>query len=213
MTISTRNFGRWWLSLAVVCLLLTILGSRPALAQAPGNQFGAPSIRRPTTSPYLNLFRDNNNNNRALNFGLNYQRLVRPEQELRNYSANLNTQIGTLADRVDSQIAPDGSVTVPGTGHSTSFMNTGGYFSGGGSGSGVRGAGQRGFGGSGGGGSNAGGGYAGGANAGAQGRAFAGQAYRNTQQNLYNRGVSQGSNFGTRSGGFGSAPSGRQGSR
>lgn len=211
MIISTRSFGRWS-SMVVVCLLLTMFGSRPALAQAPGNQFGAPSIRRPTTSPYLNLFRDNNNN-RALNFGLNYQRLVRPEQELRNYSANLNTQIGTLSDRVDSQIAPDGSVTVPGTGHSTSFMNTGGYFSGGGSGSGVRGTGQRSFGGSGGGGGAAGGGYASGANAGAQGRAFAGQAYRNTQQNLYNRGVSQGANFGSRSGGFGAAPGGRQPSR
>lgn len=112
----------------IVALLLGIGWSAPAMAQ--GNQFGAPSIQRPTTSPYLNLLRGGNN--RALNFGLNYQRGVRPEQDLRRYSAGLNNNIGNVQNDLNRVIGPDGSLQVPGTGHTTSFMNTRGYFSGGG---------------------------------------------------------------------------------
>ncbi|MBL8850121.1 MAG: hypothetical protein JNG89_10570 [Planctomycetaceae bacterium] len=129
MTINSRLLGRWVFMMVIASLMLATVGTRNATAQSPSNQFGAPSIRRPTTSPYLNLFRDNNSNNRALDFGLNYQRLVRPERELRNYSAQLNNQVNTLQNDFNSVIAADGSIKVPGTGHQTSFMNTGGYFS------------------------------------------------------------------------------------
>lgn len=127
-----RNFaltlaGRFGLT-GLVALLLSLGWSAPAMAQ--GNQFGAPGIQRPTTSPYLNLFRGGNN--RALNFGLNYQRGVRPERDLRQYSAGLNNNIGALQNDFNRAIGPDGSLIVPGTGHKTSFMNTGGYYSGGG---------------------------------------------------------------------------------
>lgn len=111
----------------IMALLLALAGSSSVMAQ--GNQFGAPTIQRPTTSPYLNLFRGSN---RALNFGLNYQRRVRPEQDLRQYSAGLNNNIGNVQSDLNRAIGPDGSLLVPGTGHRTSFMNTGGYFSGGG---------------------------------------------------------------------------------
>jgi len=108
----------------IVVLLLGLACATSAKAQS--NTFGAPSIARPTTSPYLNLFRRNNS---ALNFGLNYQRLVRPEMDLRRNAANTNTRVGTLQQQVNSAIAPDGSILLPGTGHQTSFLNTQGYFS------------------------------------------------------------------------------------
>lgn len=122
MTSLKQSFIRNCLNCAIGLLLALFLC--PVSAHAQVNDFGAPSIQRPTTSPYLNLFRSNN---RGLNFGLNYQRLVRPEQQWRNYTSRLNSQVGTLQGRVNSAIAPDGSIILPGTGHATSFLNTGGY--------------------------------------------------------------------------------------
>jgi hypothetical protein len=111
---------------ALLAIIAGLICTAPTMAQ--GNQFGAPSIQRPTTSPYLNLFQGTN---RAMDLGLNYQRRVRPEQDLRNYAARNNQQIGNLQQQFNTAIAPDGTIILPGTGHQTSFMNTRGYFSGG----------------------------------------------------------------------------------
>jgi hypothetical protein len=110
-----------------VALLLIVFAVFPSSVQAQSNQFGAPSIQRPTTSPYLNLLRGTN---RSLRFGLNYQRRVRPELDLRANAARTNANVGVLQQRFDQAIGPDGSVILPSTGHTTSFMNTGSYFSG-----------------------------------------------------------------------------------
>jgi hypothetical protein len=110
----------------LAAVLLGLIAASSCWAQS--NDFGAPSIARPTTSPYLNLF---NGTNRSLNLGLNYQRRVRPEMALRQNAAQTNSQVGGLQRQLDMVVGPDGNVRLPGTGHQTSFMNTRGYFSGG----------------------------------------------------------------------------------
>jgi hypothetical protein len=115
-----------WMGLGMAALLGLMVGPRAAEAQS-GNRFGAPGVQRPTTSPYLNLLQGKN---RAQRLALNYQRTVRPEQEWRRYTSGLNNQVGALQNRVDRAIRPDGSLILPGTGHTTSFMNTGQYFPG-----------------------------------------------------------------------------------
>ena len=66
----------------------------------------------------------------GIDFAINYQNLVRPQQELRNYTSNLNNRVNSLQSQVNGTINPDGSLMLPGTGHTTSFMNTGRYFPG-----------------------------------------------------------------------------------
>ena len=101
---------------------------QPAAAQPPvGNTFGAPSIQRPTVSPYLNLQRTGDP---SIDFAINYQSLVRPQHDFRNYAANLNNRVNRLDRQVNRAIRPDGSLILPGTGHRTSFLNTGSYFPG-----------------------------------------------------------------------------------
>jgi hypothetical protein len=124
-TALTLHCRRFLTGLAVVLLGLFVVST----CQAQSNDFGAPSINRPTTSPYLNLF---NGSNRSMSLGLNYQRRVRPEQALRQNAAQTNNQVGGLQQQLNMVVGPDGNVRLPGTGHRTSFMNTGGYFSGGG---------------------------------------------------------------------------------
>jgi hypothetical protein len=64
-----------------------------------------------------------------LGFALNYHRIVRPEQDLRRYSAGLSGQIsGLRQDLTKSGLLPDGSRPLPTTGHTTSFLNLGGYY-------------------------------------------------------------------------------------
>ena len=121
-----RLLLRWTLSLAVPAGMLACCHT--ASAQPPGVG-GGPAINRPTTSPYLNLL---NRGNRG--FGgpaLNYYRFVRPEQELRRYSSQLGQQVTGLQQSLTSQgLLPDGSRPLSGTGHTTSFLNLGGYFPG-----------------------------------------------------------------------------------
>ena len=127
------SFRRQWAELRNHCLALlvaVVLGwlTTPAAAQAPvGNTFGTPSIRRPTISPYLNLQRTGDP---SIDFAIDYQKLVRPEQQLRRYTSNLDNRLNRLQNQVNQAIRPDGSLILPGTGHSTSFLNTGTYFPG-----------------------------------------------------------------------------------
>jgi hypothetical protein len=128
---------RGWRVSAVV---IALSWAADSFAQPPGVGTG-PGITRPTTSPYLNLLRNRNGGGGSP--ALNYYGLVRPQQDLRNYSARLNQQVTGLRRDVTSLQAgllPDGSRPLSTSGHVTSFQNLGGYFPGsqGGQGTGVR---------------------------------------------------------------------------
>lgn len=111
----------------LAALALLTLAAQPASAQRPrGNQFGAPSIGRPTTSPYLNLLRRGGDSG---NMALDYHRLVRPEQQLRRSAAAQEQQIGQLQRDVDRALQPDGTTSrAAPSGHQTTFMNLGRYY-------------------------------------------------------------------------------------
>ena len=94
---------------------------------------GAPNIRpprpNPTISPYLNLL--NRNNSTAFN----YFALVRPQREFRQGHQNLGGSVNRLQDEVDAnrnailnQQPPIGQSLLSPTGHTTGYLNTGGYF-------------------------------------------------------------------------------------
>ena len=111
-----------------VALCVGLLCVHSADAQPPtGNTFGSRGVRRPTTSPYLNLQRSGDP---SIDFAINYQQLVRPQQQLRSEASNLNNRLNSLQRQVNKAIRPDGTLILPGTGHATSFMNTGRYFPG-----------------------------------------------------------------------------------
>ena len=103
------------------------LAAVPCFAQPPG--FGRP--RSPTLSPYLNLL--NNNNSTAFN----YYQLYRPQAEFRSAYQGLNQSLyptdvqvarqGESIEQIGDRLRP-GSVLRT-TGHATSFMNYGRYFS------------------------------------------------------------------------------------
>lgn len=109
------------LKASIPLVLGLALFAETAVSQGPP---GPPS--RPTTSPYLNLLRNNQRNN----FALDYYRLVRPEQEWRNYTSRLNQRLSQVESSIGQRsLLPDGSVSdMRTTGHPTSFLNTGGYF-------------------------------------------------------------------------------------
>ena len=118
----------WWLTLLALALVRMC---SPAAAQGQfSNQFGAGGIDRPTTSPYLNLFRGGQTGG-FNDIGLNYQRLVRPEQQLRNYSAGLGAQVSGLEQQLNATISPTGAIGQSGTGHGVAFQNSRMYFMGG----------------------------------------------------------------------------------
>ncbi len=110
-----------------VLILLGLGGVQEARAQVRRPSLQPPSPR-PTYSPYLNLFRGGGT------LASNYFGIVRPELEfyrsigqLERGLAGQERRLGALAGDVDTILSP--------TGHSTSFLNTGGYFGGGGPGS------------------------------------------------------------------------------
>jgi hypothetical protein len=83
------------------------------------------NIARPTVSPYLNIV------NGSGNRGLNYFTQVRPQQQFRSFGAGVERQLQTLNSRADGTTLIDetGTQAARSTGHSTSFLNTAGYFS------------------------------------------------------------------------------------
>ncbi len=99
----------------------------PALAQPPG--FGRPNS--PTVSPYLNLLNGNNSD------AFNYYQLYRPQTEFRSAYEGLNQsqyRTNQQLDRQGESIESIGTRVRPGsslrtTGHRTSFLSYGGYFS------------------------------------------------------------------------------------
>jgi hypothetical protein len=111
------------LSLTLILLLVSV----SANAQPPG--FGRP--RNPTLSPYLNLL--NNNNSTAFN----YYQLYRPQTEFRSAYQGLNQNLyqtdvqvareGESIEQIGDRLRPGASLRT--TGHRTSFMDYGSYFS------------------------------------------------------------------------------------
>jgi hypothetical protein len=115
-----------------VLLVFGILGLTAATGSAQP-QVG-PTQNRPAVSPILNILRPGNS------AGVNYYGLVRPQMEFRNNIQDLQQQATGNA----AVIADLNSAFIPTTGHKTSFLNTGGYYSGGGSGGGTGGFGTQG---------------------------------------------------------------------
>jgi hypothetical protein len=79
-----------------------------------------PVNRPPAFSPYLNLLRTGNSP------GVNYYGLVRPQMEFRSGIQDLQQQVLTN----QAAISDLNNSTVLSTGHRTSFLNTGKYYSG-----------------------------------------------------------------------------------
>lgn len=133
------------MGLATVTLLAVSLGAAQVCpAQAPAGGFGnrqSRELRHPTTSPYLNLLRSQANGG-GLGLGgidtlpLDYYELVRPQQQFRSAIQRDQGALNQLRQRqnqiVQQMGAGQASFSQLGvTGHPTSFMNLGGYFSGG----------------------------------------------------------------------------------
>ena len=98
-------------------ILLLCLAAGGASAQTGAG----PAPSRPAVSPYLNLLRPGNSP------GVNYYGLVRPQLELQNGLRNLQQQVQTN----ETAIAGLNKAILPTTGHTSTFLNTGGYYSGG----------------------------------------------------------------------------------
>ena len=117
-----------WIPRAIVCGLAVVLISESAVAQLPGpirsSRAPVPAYERPAISPYLNLL------DRSRNFESNYFLRVRPEVQLRQADARLRQSVGGLNRRLDEQQRELQSATsgLTPTGHTTSFLNYGGYF-------------------------------------------------------------------------------------
>ena len=82
-------------------------------------------FRRPTTSPYLNLLQRN-----GAGIGFNYYRSVKPEFEFRRaYEQQYQTlrRIDRRLQQQEQRIQSLNSQFGP-TGHTTSFLNYGGYY-------------------------------------------------------------------------------------
>lgn len=113
------------LRIAAICFTLAATWEYLPTAQA---QFGAEinrPINRPTFSPYLNLFRGNNQNSNVLN----YYGLVRPQQEMLQQNQRLGQGIQNLQaqqSRLQNGIPQQRSATYSQlgiTGHPTVFMS------------------------------------------------------------------------------------------
>jgi hypothetical protein len=130
---------------AAALLALFVASSGEAFAQPayPGPGGYRPN-NPPAYSPYLNLLRAGNS------AGVNYYGLVRPELEFRGAYQGLQQQFNQQQNA--GQTATD-QFGLPVTGHTATFLNTGGYFlnlSGGGAGMGAAGQKNPGIGGMGG---------------------------------------------------------------
>jgi hypothetical protein len=98
-------------------LVLCVLGMAAGVASA---QPRVGPTSRPAVSPYLNLLRPGNS------AGVNYYGLVKPQVEFRNNIQALQQQVTNNQTAITDLT----NATLPTTGHSTTFLNTGGYFPG-----------------------------------------------------------------------------------
>lgn len=114
------------LTFGAAALTILVSAGGVARAQFPGGGGYRPGnlgqINRPTYSPYLNLLR---NGNSTLQ---NYYGLVRPELDIRNAAANLQQQSLLNEANLNNYANQNNFNQVLVTGHSATFLNTGGYF-------------------------------------------------------------------------------------
>jgi ABC-type oligopeptide transport system substrate-binding subunit len=105
--------------LAVLGLALTA-----SAAAAQGQRWqGRYTPRRPTVTPYLNLFRG------GASIGENYYRLVQPEFEWRDRTAYQQQEINRLQgdlQQAETQLLEQTGVRP--TGHASYFLDYGGYY-------------------------------------------------------------------------------------
>ena len=99
-----------------------------SLPQQP-KPFSARTYERPTISPYLNLYRED-----VGNAAPNYYAFVRPQiqqqrfaQNQQNALRNMTRQLQAASTHASSMYSRNAGI--PSTGHSTRFMNHGGYYS------------------------------------------------------------------------------------
>jgi len=90
-----------------------------ATAQMPSGNVPGLNPNGPGYSPYLNLLRSGNS------AGFNYYGLVRPELQFRNAFKGMEQQIGANQAGIAQLNDQRG---LPVTGHTATFLNTGGYF-------------------------------------------------------------------------------------
>ncbi len=101
--------------------------SRPALPRQAQKPFQGAGTS-PTLSPYLNLFREENND-----FLPNYYAYVRPQRRQQNIARRQLTEVSRLRQQVQtvsfgSAAGASASRPAPSTGHGTRYLNTGGYY-------------------------------------------------------------------------------------
>ncbi len=109
----------------VAASLLLLLGPAATLS-AQGPLPAQQDISRPTTSPYLNLL-----NNRG-NSGINYFTQVRPQQQFRAFGSEISQELQGLQNRSTmggpTAIDRGGNYRLGATGHTVTYLNTGGYY-------------------------------------------------------------------------------------
>ena len=111
------------LTLVVAVLALMFLAD-PAEAQR--RRIGRSYRSRPTTSPYLNLLR----NNQGGGIGFNYFQRVRPEREFRDANRRFRRSVDSLGRRLDVQKRRRENLKsgLTQTGHAPRFGDLRGYF-------------------------------------------------------------------------------------
>lgn len=107
----------------VFAAMAILIFAAPVSAQSGGSRI-RPPLRRPTTSPYLNLLR---NPATGGGFGFNYYQRVRPEFDYLETSQRLSRSL-TQVQRRQTALQRELTTGRGETGHATSFLNYGGYY-------------------------------------------------------------------------------------
>ncbi len=105
--------------------LVALAAGGGAAAQAPAPPPGFGQAPRPQVSPYLNLLRSGNPGY------LNYYGLVRPQQEFQQGLQGLQQEVGAVQSALGQPFGADlgqQQPLLPGTGHRSGFLTSGGYF-------------------------------------------------------------------------------------
>lgn len=109
-------------NITLATLVLGILSTAADAQYRPSSRI-RPPIRQPTTSPYLNLLRGPGGGG----MGFNYYQRVRPQLDYLETTQTLGRSVQQL-QRQQSAMERQLQTGLPGTGHSTSFLNYGGYY-------------------------------------------------------------------------------------
>ncbi len=101
--------------------------ARPTLPRQTAKPFQN-KRNAPTISPYLNLFREENNQ-----YLPNYHAYVRPQREIRRSYRHQEAEISRLQQRVQTvsygaSVGANTQQGAPSTGHSTRYFNTAGFY-------------------------------------------------------------------------------------